>query len=57
LLFKHVKEEAGGLELSDYKQGDKLIPWKIVASHKGVALEGLRYEQLIPLPANTYRTN
>jgi len=53
LLLKHVKEEAGSLDLSEYKEGDKLIPWKIVGTYKGAALEGLRYEQLIPLPANT----
>ena len=53
LLLKHIKEEAGSLDLNEYKEGDKLIPWKIVGSFKGAALEGLRYEQLIPLPANT----
>ena len=53
LLSKYVKEEAGELELSTYQEGDKSIPWKIVASFKGSAMEGLRYNQLLPFPANT----
>ena len=40
--------KAQGIELSDYNPGDKLIPFKVVASYKGTELEGMEYEQLIP---------
>lgn len=40
--------KAQGIELSDYHPGDKLIPFKIVASYKGTELEGMEYEQLMP---------
>jgi isoleucyl-tRNA synthetase len=53
LLAKHFKEEAGSLALSDYKEGDKLIPWKEIASFKGSELEGLYYHQLLPFEANS----
>jgi isoleucyl-tRNA synthetase len=36
-----------------YKEGDKLIPWKILGTCKGKELEGIRYEQLLPFEANT----
>ncbi len=39
--------------LSEYKEGDKLIPWKILAEFKGKELEGLHYEQLLPFEANS----
>ena len=37
-----------GLSLEDYKPGDKLIPWKVVAEYKGNDLAGMEYEQLLP---------
>ena len=40
--------KAQGIELSDYNPGDKLIPFKVVASYKGTELEGMEYERLIP---------
>ena len=40
--------KASELSLEDYKEGDKLIPYKIVASWKGSELAGMEYEQLIP---------
>jgi len=52
LLHKHFKEEAGDMELSEYKEGDKLIPWKVVAEFKGSELEGLHYNQLLPFKSN-----
>ena len=30
------------------RQGDKLIPYEVVAEYKGPELEGMRYEQLLP---------
>lgn len=41
-------EKAKDISLNEYKAGDKLIPYSIVASCKGKELEGLEYEQLIP---------
>jgi len=35
-------------ELSDYKEGDKKIPYLIVKEFKGQDLVGIRYEQLLP---------
>lgn len=40
--------KAEGLSLEDYKSGDKLIPWKVVAEYKGNDLAGMEYEQLLP---------
>ncbi len=37
-----------GLKFEDYKQGDKELPYQVLGTVKGTALEGLRYEQLIP---------
>ena len=36
------------LKFEDYKQGDKELPYQVLGTVKGTALEGLRYEQLIP---------
>ena len=40
--------KAADLALEDYKPGDKLIPWKVVAEYKGSDLAGMEYEQLLP---------
>ena len=34
--------------LEDYKKGDKIVPWQVVAKVKGPELVGMHYEQLIP---------
>ena len=44
----YFNKKAEGLALEDYKEGDKLIPYQIVAEYKGPELEGIRYEQLLP---------
>lgn len=48
LISAHFNPKAADLALEDYKQGDKLIPYKIVGEYKGPDLVGLEYEQLIP---------
>ena len=48
LLNAHFNPKAANLALEDYKQGDKLIPFKIVGEYKGTDLVGMEYEQLIP---------
>ena len=48
LLYTHFNKKAEGIELEDYKAGDKLIPFKVVGEYKGADLVGMEYEQLIP---------
>ena len=48
LMFSMFNEKAKDVALEDYKQGDKLIPYKIVGEWKGSDLVGMEYEQLIP---------
>lgn len=48
LIPSLFNEKAADIALEDYKEGDKLIPFKIVASWKGEELAGILYEQLIP---------
>ena len=48
LMNAHFNPKAADLALEDYKQGDKLIPYKIVGEYKGPDLVGMEYEQLIP---------
>ena len=48
LLHAYFNPKAAELSLSDYKPGDKLIPFRVVGEWKGPELEGMRYEQLIP---------
>lgn len=47
-LSAYFKAEGAELPLEDYKAGDKVIPYRVVASHKGHELEGMRYSQLMP---------
>ncbi len=53
LLNKHFKAEGENIDFANYKIGDKIIPWKIIAEFKGKDLEGIRYEQLLPFEAST----
>ncbi|MDR1938219.1 MAG: isoleucine--tRNA ligase [Tannerellaceae bacterium] len=48
LIPVYFQPKAEGLAPADYKQGEKLIPWKAVAEWTGAELTGMRYEQLIP---------
>ena len=48
LMGKYFAEKNTALKLEDYREGDKQIPFKIVAEFKGKDLEGLLYEQLLP---------
>ncbi len=47
-LDAYFNPKAADLELDDYKAGDKLVPFKVVAEWKGTELNGMRYEQLTP---------
>ncbi|RHJ77899.1 isoleucine--tRNA ligase [Parabacteroides sp. AM08-6] len=48
LLNVYFNPKATELTLSDYKPGDKLVPFKVVGEWKGPELAGMHYEQLIP---------
>jgi isoleucyl-tRNA synthetase len=48
LIKAHFSPKAEGLELEDYKGGDKVIPYKVVCEYSGKDLTGMEYEQLIP---------
>ena len=52
LVSKYFKQEAAELSFGDYNAGDKLIPWKILETFTGAALEGLYYDQLMPFSSN-----
>ena len=47
LLGKYFPEKNAELKIEDFKQGDKAIPFKVIAEYKGKDFEGLRYEQLL----------
>ena len=48
LLYSHFNKKAEEIALEDYKPGDKLVPFKVVAEYMGPELVGMEYEQLIP---------
>jgi len=52
LISKYFKPEGENVDPGEYKEGDKLLPWKVLAECKGRDLEECRYEQLLPYEAN-----
>jgi len=48
LVSKYFPEKNAELSFEEYREGEKMIPFKIVGSFKGKELAGLRYEQLLP---------
>mgnify|MGYP002606453931 FL=1 len=48
LLGSIFNAKAKDIALSDYKPGDKLVPYEVVATLKGTDLVGMHYEQLLP---------
>jgi isoleucyl-tRNA synthetase len=40
--------DAGKDQELNFKQGNKILPWKVVDQFKGSDLEGIEYEQLMP---------
>lgn len=48
LLSKYFPEKNAELIFDDYKEGDKAIPFRVLAEFSGADLAGLRYEQLMP---------
>ncbi|HMU45306.1 MAG TPA: isoleucine--tRNA ligase [Chitinophagaceae bacterium] len=53
LLGKYFQTEGLNVDFNSYKQGDKIIPWKILGNYKGEKLYNIRYEQLLPFEANS----
>ncbi|NOR87411.1 MAG: isoleucine--tRNA ligase [Bacteroidales bacterium] len=48
LVGKYFPEKNAELKIEDYEAGQKAIPFEILGEYKGVDLEGIRYEQLLP---------
>lgn len=53
LLPNYFSIEGKNADFSTFKEGDKIIPWKILSSFKGNELCGLQYEQLLSFEANS----
>ena len=53
LLHKYFKPEGENGDFDNYKEGEKLLPWKIITEAKGSQLEGIEYEQLLAYEANS----
>jgi isoleucyl-tRNA synthetase len=53
LIGKYFKPEGESIGFADYKETDKILPWKILAEFKGSDIEECRYEQLLPYEANS----
>ncbi|MGC9344008.1 MAG: isoleucine--tRNA ligase, partial [Bacteroidales bacterium] len=48
LMGVYFNEKNADLSFDDYKEGDKNVPFKVLAEYKGSELAGLEYEQLLP---------
>jgi isoleucyl-tRNA synthetase len=53
LISKYFKAEGENGDFENYKEGDKLLPWKVLAEFKGSELEGVEYQQLLAYEANS----
>ncbi len=48
LMHSFFPEKNAGLSMDEYEEGQKQIPYKVLAEFTGKDLEGTRYEQLLP---------
>lgn len=48
LLATHFNPAGADMALEDYKPGDKVVPYKVIAEYKGEELVGMHYAQLFP---------
>ena len=48
LLAAHFNPAGAEMPLGEYKQGDKVVPYKVIAEYKGSDLVGMHYAQLFP---------
>ena len=47
-LNAYFNEAGKDVDLSTYKKGDKVIPWKVIANYTGAELVDFAYHQLLP---------
>ena len=47
-LNAYFNEAGKDVDLSTYKKGDKVIPWKVIANYTGAELVDFTYHQLLP---------
>ena len=52
LVGSHFSAKAKDLQLSDYKKGDKVVPYEITQEFSGKDMLEIRYEQLMPYVTN-----
>jgi isoleucyl-tRNA synthetase len=52
LISFYFKADGENGDFANYKEAEKIIPWRVLTSFKGAQLEELRYEQLLPFEAN-----
>ena len=48
-MSAYFNEKGAEIALTEYKKGDKIIPYRIVGRYKGPDLVGMHYEQLLPM--------
>ncbi len=48
LLTAHFNPAGAELPLEEYKAGDKVVPYRVIAEYKGTDLVGMHYAQLYP---------
>ena len=48
LLAAHFNPAGAEMPLGEYKHGDKVVPYKVIAEYKGCDLVGMHYAQLFP---------
>ncbi len=48
LLAAHFNPAGAELPLEEYKAGDKVVPYKVIAEYKGTDIVGMHYAQLFP---------
>ena len=48
LLAAHFNPAGAEMPLEEYKAGDKIVPYKVIAEYKGSDLVGMHYAQLFP---------
>jgi len=53
LVGKYFKPEGENGDFENYNADVKLLPWAIIAEFKGIDLEGMSYEQLLPFESNS----
>jgi isoleucyl-tRNA synthetase len=47
-MSSYFNDKARDAKFEDFKAGDKFIPFQIIEEYKGIDLQGMAYEQLLP---------